>query len=74
MKKYVAPKGNICKQAARKSQKLEWKKNKFWKGSDSYEAFSLEEASEEFMDFCKQERVRSGLKVGVSEDSMITPC
>ena len=56
MSKYIVHEGNICRHADRYSHKLECKKNKFWKGTDSYEAVTLEETAEELMDFCKEEK------------------
>ena len=63
MNQYIVPIGNLCRQTAKYSHKLEFKKNKFWKGNDSYEAVSLEKAAQEFIEFCKQEKVKSGLEV-----------
>ena len=63
MNHYIVPKGNVCKQAAKYSHQLEWKRNKFWKGNDCHEAVTLLKAAEEFIDFCKQEKVKTGLEV-----------
>ena len=61
--KYIVPNGNLCTQAAKYSHKLQWKKNKYWKGSESYEAVPLEKAAKEFIDFCKKEKLNTGLDV-----------